>query len=430
VEIHYGSERISLAIPEGNFCFDLGPRRVEGIADEGEEIRKAIREPIGCAPLSRWVKAGFHVVIIADDNTRPTPANIIIPVLLEELNAAGVPDEEIELIIASGTRRPMKPEEIEEKFGAEVLSRIPVLNHDCLDGDNLVDYGLTQRGTRIWINRRVIEAHVRIGVGNIVPHHPTGWGGGAKILLPGVAGQETTAQMHLLGSREPHLGTVVTPCRQEMEEFAAKVGLHFIINTILNREGEVVKVIAGDMIEAHRAGVREAEKVWGAEFSRKADLTISSTYPIDFDLFQADKGIFSAELATAPGGEIVLVSPCYESISPAHAELVEFGNLRDEELWARLEGGKITDPLVAAEALCFNHIKRGYKVTLVSEGVTKDMAARIGLNHVSPSSLPAYIGERLGENPQMQIGIIRQSAEMLPIMARKGQLATGKGESS
>jgi len=418
VRINYGPNEIELEIREHNLCFELAPRSVKGVADEGEEIWRAIREPIGCAPLPQLVRTGSHVVIIADDNTRPTPVNKIIPVLLNELNAAGVADEEIELIIASGTHRPMTDEEIKEKFGSEVLSRISVLNHDCLDRSSLVDYGVTERGTRIWINRRVSEADLRIAVGNIVPHHPTGWGGGAKILLPGVAGQETIAQMHLLGSRHPCLGEVITPCRQEMEEFAARVGPHFIVNTVLNGEGEIVKVVAGDIVEAHRTGVKEAKKVWGVEFMQEADLTISSTYPIDFDLFQADKGIFSAELATVPGGEIVLVSPCYEGISPAHAELTRFGNLSDEDIWAMLERGEFEDPLIAAELLVFNHIERRNRVTLVSEGVDEEMAKRVGergLNHVKPHLLPSYIGGRLKENPEMRIGVIHQSAEVLPI---------------
>jgi nickel-dependent lactate racemase len=417
VDINYGSELMSLSIADGNLCFELGPRSVEGTPNAEEEIRRAIAEPIGCPPLPRSIQAGSHVMIIADDNTRPTPADIILPILLDRLNSAGVSDGEIDVIVASGTHRPMTSEEIQRKFGAEVLSRVRVRCHDYLDRQNLVDYGVTDRGTRIWINRQVVEADMRIGVGNIVPHHPTGWAGGAKILLPGVAGQETTAQMHLLGSREPHLGTVVTPCRQEMEEFAARVGIDFIINTVLNREEEIVAVVAGDIVEAHRAGVERAKQVWGTEFSQPADLTISSTYPIDFDLFQANKGIFSAELATARGGEIVLVSPCYEGISPAHSELLELGNLSDEQVWAHLQRGEIGDPLAAAEALCFNHIKRNYTVTLVSEGVTKGMAARIGLNHVSPGCLPDYIQRRLTNNPKIQIGVIHQSAEMLPIRA-------------
>jgi len=417
VEVNYGPEVIELDIPERSLCFDLNPHLVKGVSDEGVEIRRAIREPIGEATLHQLVSSNSNVIIIADDNTRPTPVNRILPIVLEELNTAGVADRQIKLLIALGTHRAMTQAEIEDKFGGEVLSRISVLQHDCMR--DLIDYGVTEHGTRIQINRWVSEADIRIEVGHIVPHHPTGWGGGAKMILPGVAGQETTAQMHLLGSREPRLGEVETSCRQEMEDIAAKIGTHFLINSILNREQEIVRVVAGDIVEAHRAGVKIAKQVWGAEFEQKANLVISSTYPVDFDLFQADKGIFAAELATVPGGEIVLVSPCYEGISPSHARLTEFGNLSDEDIWAMLERDEFEDPLIAAELLVFNHIERRNKVTLVSEGVGEEMARRVGkdgLSHISPQSLSSYVESRLRETPDLRIGVIHQSAEVLPIV--------------
>jgi nickel-dependent lactate racemase len=416
VGINYGPEIIAIDIPEGNLCFELSPQPISGVSDEVEEVRRAIREPIGCATLAGLTGCDPRVVIIVDDNTRPTPAGMILPILLEELVAVGVDEQQVEVIVASGTHRPMTQGEMEQKFGVEVLSRVPFHQHDCLQ--DLVDYGVTKRGTRIQINRWVSEADLKIEVGHIVPHHPTGWGGGAKMLLPGVAGQETTAQMHLLGSREPRLGEVDTSCRQEMEELAARIGPHFLINTVLNREGEIVKVVAGDIVKAHRVGVTEAKRVWGGEYDREADLTITSTYPVDFDLFQADKGIFSAELATRAGGEIVLVSPCYEGISPSHARLTVFGNLSDEKVWAMLERGEFDDPLIGAELLVFNHIERRNRVTVVSEGVDREMAASVGekgLNHVDPRSLPSYIAARLRENPGLCIGVIHQSAELLPI---------------
>jgi len=416
VEINYGPEIIALDIPESSLCFDLHPRPVKGVVDEGREIRRAVREPVGAASLHQLASSSSNVIIVADDVTRPTPADRILPIVLEELNAAGVADRQIRLVIALGTHRAMTQTEIEEKFGGEVLSRIPVLQHDCMR--NLVDYGVTERGTRIQINRWVSEADLRIEVGHIVPHHPTGWGGGAKMLLPGVAGQETTAQMHLLGSREPRLGEVETPCRQEMEDIAAKIGPHFLINSILNREQEIVRVVAGDIVEAHRAGVEVAKRVWGVEFEQRADLAISSTYPVDYDLFQADKGIFAAELATVPGGEIVLVSPCYEGISPSHATLVEFGNLSDEDVWAMLKRDEFDDPLIAAELLVFNHIERRNRVTLVSKGVDEEATRRVGkdgLNHLSPQSLSSYVESRLRETSGLRIGVIHQSAEILPI---------------
>ena len=160
------------------------------------------------------------------------------------------------LVIATGTHRAMTEQEMHVKYGSEVTDRVKVLNHDCLDRANLVSCGVTRRGTDIWINRLVMESDIRVAVGNIVPHHPTGWSGGAKMLLPGVAGQHTTGQMHLLGATEQQLGKIETPCREEMEDFVRATGLDFIVNTVLNSDGEVIRMVAGHFVAAHREGVR------------------------------------------------------------------------------------------------------------------------------------------------------------------------------
>lgn len=416
LQIPYADQYVRVDIPAGNLCFDLSPANAPPLADPGAEIRRAVANPVGTPPLHELARSRRNVVIISDDNTRVTPTRRIVPLLLDELNQAGVPDSSIRVIIASGTHRPMTAGEIDEKYGEPVRSRVPVLNHNCHDAANLVDYGTTRRGTRIVVNRQVVEADMCIGVGNIVPHHPTGWGGGAKIVLPGVGGEETVAQMHLLGSRDPHLGTVETAMRQEMEDFAAVIGLDFIVNTVLNRDGELVGAVAGHFIAAHRAGVEQASEVYGVPFSEPADLTIASTSPVDFDFFQADKGIFAAEPATRPGGEIVLVSACHEGFSPAHADLADYGSLTDEAVWARVKSGQVRDPLTAAEALTLNHIKRLFRVTVVSEGFTPAMAQAMRFRHVAPDQFPSYLQRRLADSQGLRIGLLRQSAEVLPLL--------------
>ena len=247
----------------------------------------------------------------------------MIPILLDDLNRAGIPDSNIRIIISSGTHRAMTEAEIDEKYGPSILSRVEILPHRYKDPESLVHFGITRRGTNIWVNRHVVEADVRIVVGNIIPHHPTGWSAGAKAVLPGVAGEETVAQMHFLGSRDPSLGRVDTDMRKEMEDFAERIGLNFILNVILNRKAELVDAVAGHFIHAHRVGVEKSKKVYGLTIPALADMTISSTSPVDFDFFQADKGITSAEPATQIGGEIVLVAGCLEGISPAHPELAD-----------------------------------------------------------------------------------------------------------
>lgn len=420
IGIPYTDKILEIAVPQPNIIFDISPRDVPSVADYGEAIGKALTNPIGAPPLHRVVRPGQKVVIISDDNTRHTPTKEIVPLLLNELNKAGVPDSDIRIVVSSGTHRPMTKQEIDEKYGEPVLSRVPVLPHNYQDPDELVDYGLTKRGTRILVDRHVIEADVRIAVGNIVPHHPAGWSGGAKSVLPGIGGKETVAQLHFLGSRYPALGNIDSEMRREMEDFAEKIGLDFIVNTILNREGRLVDVVAGHFIAAHRKGVEKSREVYGLTIPELADMTISSTSPVDFDFFQGDKGITSAELATRIGGEIVLVSGCLEGISPAHPELADYvGRMNSNEIWDLIHNEQPPDPLTCAEAIVINDIKDKMGITVVTEGLSPELCGQLGFRHVWPRELGEYIEQRLSQAPDLKIGIMRHSAEVLPLLELK-----------
>ncbi|MEA3336139.1 MAG: nickel-dependent lactate racemase [Chloroflexota bacterium] len=424
IGIRYVDRDIALNIPDKNIIFDLSPLDMPPAADLGRKLQEALAAPIGAPPLHEIVQPGQKVTLIIDDNTRITPTMQIVPVVLDTLNRIGIPDSDIQAVIASGTHRPMTAEEKDEKYGDPILSRIPVLNHNYKDPAKLVDYGTTERGTRILVNKDVVEADFRLAIGNIIPHHPTGWSAGAKAVLPGVGGEETVAQMHFLGSREPSLGRVDTPMRREMEDFAGKIGLNFILNVILNREGELVDAVAGHFIQAHRVGVEISKQVYGLPIPELADLVISSTSPVDFDFYQADKGITSAEPATKPGGEIVLVSGCIEGISPAHPELADYvGKMTNDQVWKLIDAHKAPDPLTAAEAIVFNDIKDKMNITLATEGISPAVCQSMGFRHVWPGKLNEYIGQRLNESPDLKIGILRQSAEVLPILT----LTAGRG---
>ncbi len=415
VHINYGEALISTGLDSDHLLAELRPSDVPACVDPEREIALAVRKPIGSRPLGETVKQGQRIVILGDDATRPTPTAQIIPVLLDELNASGIPDEDVTLVVALGTHRPMTATEMEVKYGSRVIDRIRVVNHNYL-ADDLVHYGTTQRGTDIWVNRTVVEADVRVAVGNIVPHYPTGWSGGAKIMLPGVAGEHTTAQMHLLGAREHQLGVVDTPCRQEMEDFVSGVGLEFLVNTVLNRNGKLVSVVAGHFIDAHREGVRRARRVFGIPLQEKADICVSSPHPMDGDLLQASKGIFSAVEATCEGGEIILVSPCRDGVSPTHSGMTRLGGLDGDELWElaqRRDHGH--DPLGIAEMLYLNTALRSFRITLVTEGILPEVARELGLNHVAPQGLSDYLARRLAEEDRATVSVLHNSAELLPL---------------
>jgi nickel-dependent lactate racemase len=210
------------------------------------------------------------------------------------------------------------------------------------------------------------------------------------------------------------LGQIETPCREEMEDFALKTGLEFIINTVLDRVGRVVKIVAGNMIGAHREGVKWGKRVYGAPFSEKTDITISSTFPVDYDLFQADKGLFSAAISTKKGGEIILLSTCNEGISPTHPEAVDLAHLSNEKLIALSKDPHSGhDPLSIAEVLYFNTTKQGFKVTLVSEGIPDKIAEQLNFYPVKVNEFQDYLNRKLVKG--FTVGVIHNSAETLPV---------------
>ena len=419
MKVNYGSQEIELNIPENNLCFNLCPKECSKIDNVKEEILNAIRNPIGCLPLQKIVNSQDKVVIIADDYTRLTPVNIIILVLLDELNHSGVKDKNIKLVIAGGSHRPMSSNEILKRFGKDILSRIKVAPHSYKE--NLVDYGATKRGTGIWINREVKEANIRIGVGSVLPHLPAGWAGGAKIVLPGVAGKDSVDQLHLLGACDPtvELGKVETSFRKEIEEFAGKIGLHFIVNAIFDKNGNIVKVVAGHFMKAHRKGVGYAREVFEVKCKEKADLTISSTYPVDYDFFQADKGIFSAVLATKEGGEIVLLSPCCEGIGPHADQFMNLVNLDTSGILDRIRKEKIEDIMGVSEVILLNSMKDKCRISIVSEGLSEVEVKKMGCGYVSLSFLQDLINRCLKSD--LRIGVIHRSAEIFPKCATSSE---------
>jgi nickel-dependent lactate racemase len=180
-----------------------------------------------------------------------------------------------------------------------------------------------------------------------------------------------------------------------------------------------VDAVAGHFVAAHRIGIAKSRSVWGVNIPEQADITISSTSPIDFDFYQADKGLFSAEIATRAGGEIILVSGCIEGVSPAHPELGEYvGKMTNSEIWTLLQTGDVSDPLTCAEAIVINDLKEKRNVTIVSEGLSPALCEKMGFHHVFPDALADYLSTRLARSPGQKVGILRQSGQVLPVLKR------------
>ena len=193
VSIPYGEKSLSVTLPQSALLYKAEPRAGQRVADLSKEIARAVRHPIGVDFLRDVISQSGDVLILTDDNTRATPLKEILPAVIDELNRIGIQDGRISILIATGTHRPLMPQELDEKFSRAIQNRVEISQHCYTDDHALVKVGETKRGIPIRINRKAIQCGTLIGIGSIVPHCDAGYSGGAKIVQPGIGGYEITA---------------------------------------------------------------------------------------------------------------------------------------------------------------------------------------------------------------------------------------------
>jgi nickel-dependent lactate racemase len=318
--------------------------------DPERAIEDALAHPIGTPPLEDLVGAHDRVMILVDDITRPTPAGAILPHLLRRLHAAGVPEDAVTIFIAMGTHRTMTKEEIRAKLGDEIPARYRVVNRDYRLGP-FADLGETPSGTPIYVNQDVLAADFLIAVGNVVPHISAGWGGGSKMILPGVCSRRTSDRMHLMACTvQPVLevlGTRDNRPRAEMDAVAAQVGLDFIVNVVMDEDKHLLGAYAGHYIEAHRAACRQAEEVMVVPIPAQADILIVSANPCYFDYWQGIKAYAYAHRAVREGGVMIFLLDAEEGLcgdAPTHEPVLrEYMQQSFEAQVVAVERGEVED---------------------------------------------------------------------------------------
>ena len=292
----YGDEELTLNFPTGWEVDVLGPKDAPELSDA--QIEKAFAEPIGTQRIAQLAKGKKSAAIIFDDLSRPTPAWRIIPFLLRELAAAGVPKSEIRFVAGVGAHRPLRDEDVKKKIGADIAAEYEVTNHNFMSGD-LRAFGNLDNGMPVYLNRVVADADFKICLGGIYPHSSVGFSGGAKLIVPGISGFTTMFYFHTFPpGRGPAIieGQSDEPDRRDCTELAAKVlGLDVIANAVLNSRREICGMFVGDFIQAHRKGAHFAMDTYSTEIPEtnqtESDLVVINCYPLDADAIQLDKAL-------------------------------------------------------------------------------------------------------------------------------------------
>ena len=280
VTLPCGGENLKVNIPDKNVLAFLEPSVVPGLEDVDGGIRKALENPIGSKKLSEIAKPSSKVALLLDSWKRPTKHWMFLPAVVDELKKAGVKDQNIKMISATGMHRDSTKEEREKKVGKEWLERFTYVEHNRTSPVKFV--GVTRRAANpTWINADVMEADVKVAIGNIGFNILSGYSGGAKMICPGLASVDTINYNHRLDlSSETRSGSIEpNPCRMDLEEMGGLAGLDFVVNAIHNREGQVVAVMAGHFIDAHREGAEMCASIYMKEVPDTCDILVASANP-------------------------------------------------------------------------------------------------------------------------------------------------------
>lgn len=316
IQLPWGNDTLDLNVPD---TWDLvwPDSETDNIpsgtgTDESLLVEQALDSPIAMPPLETMDLKKKKILIIVDDNTRPTPVHRFFDRILDRLDRAGADFDRITLMPGLGIHTAMTRTEMEEKVGKASLERLAWKNHDAFDEQVNHCFGTTSRGTPVELNQAVFEADLIIAVGLVEPHLWAGFGGGLKNILPGVASANCIGVHHALISRPPYLVNRVgmapedNSFRLDLEEACSLIAAPvFCVNVCLDRSATIVAAFSGDGVKVHRKGVKFNHNLSGRRLSRPVDGIIVNSFPMDLNFKQSMKGVANSLPALKPGGVVM-----------------------------------------------------------------------------------------------------------------------------
>ena len=425
--LRYGKGTVSFDLPEEQIACVLQGKEVPALANLEAAYLRALDHPIDSAPLRYMVKPGETVAIAVSDITRVWQQNDrTLPLLLNYLNEAGIPDDNIRVIIAVGGHRQNTENEFLEICSPSVCHRVRVVNHKAWERENMVPIGRTSRGTEVAINRIAAEADRIVLTGGVVYHYMVGYGGGRKSVIPGICSLDTIKQnhLHILGPEvgsgtNPVCASAVTdgnPLHEDMMEIAALARPDFLVNIVPNLAGEIAGVFAGNWASAWWKATRMVDEICGVPIPTLADIVIATAggYPKDINLYQSQKTIDNACHAMKPGGVAIILCEC-----PDIREPKEF-----------FDWFEYTDRLEMEKALRANYALAGWLafhqheyrdkglIILVTREENFAYAEKARLHPVASIEDALRVAYAHCPNPKPTITVLPQGANTLPLLQR------------
>ncbi|MBN1291770.1 MAG: nickel-dependent lactate racemase [Candidatus Latescibacteria bacterium] len=321
IDIAYGKDGLSIEVPDKNLVKILRMTEKPVIKNAREVINGKLTNPTGTPSLADIAKGKKSACIVISDITRPVPNAVILPPVLETLENAGIPRENITILIGTGIHRPNEDEEQITLLGPEIPKKYRVVNHmgrDTASHDYLGETPIYK--APIYVDKEYFKSELRIVTGLIEPHFMAGFSGGRKGIMPAICAYETVKVLHgpdAMG-HEKAVGGIIegNPVHAECLYVAKKAGVDFILNVSLNERREITGVFAGDLEKAHAEGVAFVRTQCVDTVDKPVDAVITSSagFPLDLTFYQTVKGMTEAMPIVKPGGVIIIASKCGEGI--------------------------------------------------------------------------------------------------------------------
>lgn len=384
-----------------------------------ELLEYAMEHPYGTPLLENLAKPDDTVVIVMNDHTRPGPNPLILSAIMKRLEKAGIPDENITILFATGSHRAPTREEAIRIMGEKYYHRLNSIAHDCRDDAAMVNIGNTSEGVPVYVNRLITECSLLITTGLVAPIHTAGYSGGRKSILPGVAGLKTLHIHHSFPvyQYEPAMGFIYgNPFHEIALNAARKANVRFIVNAVQDPHKQFFNFVAGDLAEAHAAGVAMCKEFSEIPIPERGDIIIASPggFPRDIDLYQSQKALSVAELLGTENCTFIIVAECRDGFGEEtfHRWMVECPTIQSIIDRYAKEGFNV------GNNKAFNYaraLKKG-RVIIVTDKISKKQLAEAKLE--SAATLQEAIEMSLAKRPAKTVTVLPQAANIIPVLQK------------
>lgn len=418
VTLEYGKTGLEVELPDDRVVGPLAIKPATPLDEPGKVLAEKLARPTGTKPLAELAKGRKSACILICDITRPVPNSLLLPPILETLEASGIPRDKILILIATGLHRPNEGAELVELVGEETARNYRVENHRGKVLDEHTYLGTTAKGVPVWIDSRYVNSDLKITTGLIEPHLMAGYSGGRKLICPGIAALETVKVWHgpdFLEHPKADCGFLEgNPVHEENTRIAWMAGCDFIVNVTLDAQRRVTSIVAGHMEQAFLEGVAFIEKVVKAEIPEPCDVVVTSSagYPLDTTFYQAVKGMTGALPIVKEGGTIIIAASLTEGIGSPEFQRLFKENDSLQTFMHRILGKDyfVMDQWQMEEMA---KVRRKAKVKIVSRGLSAET-----LNSLFVEAAPSVeqaVADSLAEyGPQARIAVIPKGPYVLP----------------